>query len=317
MARTDAIVLGAGIVGTSIALQLSKRGMSVALIDRAAVGEQTSYGNAGVIEFSTTIPPSFPPGLAALMRIAFKRASEANYHMSFLPFVAPWLLAFRAASRLDRVVETARLNRPLFARSISEHEPLMEESDALQYLRKTGWIKLYRSEKAFRSLKPDFELAEKFGLPYDVLDAAGVKKLEPSLNPVFERAVFWPAAASLSNPLAVTRAYSKRFTELGGLTFEGDARSLHRSGAGWRVETARGADRFSQRGGGARPVGTRSAQAARHQIAVRVQARLSPAFPRRGQCGAQSAGGRCRLRLSDHADGAGHPAHHWRGIRPA
>ena len=33
MARTDAIVLGAGIVGTSIALHLVKRGLSVALID--------------------------------------------------------------------------------------------------------------------------------------------------------------------------------------------------------------------------------------------------------------------------------------------
>jgi glycine/D-amino acid oxidase-like deaminating enzyme len=32
-------VLGAGIVGTSIALHLAKRGLSVALIDRAGVGE--------------------------------------------------------------------------------------------------------------------------------------------------------------------------------------------------------------------------------------------------------------------------------------
>jgi len=43
MARTDAIMLGAGIVGTSIALHLAKRGLSVALIDRAGVGEQTLY----------------------------------------------------------------------------------------------------------------------------------------------------------------------------------------------------------------------------------------------------------------------------------
>ena len=33
MARTDAIVLGAGIVGTSVALHLAKRGLSVALVD--------------------------------------------------------------------------------------------------------------------------------------------------------------------------------------------------------------------------------------------------------------------------------------------
>ncbi|HEU5277076.1 MAG TPA: FAD-dependent oxidoreductase, partial [Xanthobacteraceae bacterium] len=33
MARTDALVLGAGIVGTTIALHLAKRGLAVALID--------------------------------------------------------------------------------------------------------------------------------------------------------------------------------------------------------------------------------------------------------------------------------------------
>ena len=39
MARTDVIVLGAGIVGTSIAVYLAKRGLAVALIDRGGVGE--------------------------------------------------------------------------------------------------------------------------------------------------------------------------------------------------------------------------------------------------------------------------------------
>ena len=149
MARTDAIVLGAGIVGTSIALHLVKRGLSVALVDRAGVGEQTSYGNSGVIEGSTILPPAFPQSLGGLLRAAFKRGSDANYHLKFLPQVAPWLLAFRAASRPDRLAETARLNRPLFAVAIAEHEALMLESGATRYLRKTGWLKLYRSEKSF------------------------------------------------------------------------------------------------------------------------------------------------------------------------
>jgi glycine/D-amino acid oxidase-like deaminating enzyme len=34
MARTDAVVLGAGIVGVSVALHLAKRGLAVALLDR-------------------------------------------------------------------------------------------------------------------------------------------------------------------------------------------------------------------------------------------------------------------------------------------
>ena len=138
MARTDAMVLGAGIVGTSVALQLARRGMSVALIDRAGVGEQTSYGNAGVIEGNTVFPPAFPSSLRALARVAFKRSGDANYHLSFLPRILPWLLAFRAASRPGRLLETARLVRPLFAQAVSEHEVLMAESNALKYLRKTG-----------------------------------------------------------------------------------------------------------------------------------------------------------------------------------
>ncbi len=240
MARTDVIVLGAGIVGTSVALQLARRGMSVTLIDRGGVGEETSYGNSGVIEGSTILPPAFPSSFGHVLRVALKCASDGNYHLSFLPKVAPWLIAFRANSTPERLAENARANRPLFARALAEHETLMEESGATQYLRKTGWMKLYRDERVFDALQGEFDLAREFGLPLDALDAAGAQKLEPSLNPVFRRAVFWPKAASLSNPLAVTRAYAARFIKRGGVTLRGDARSLHRNGDRWRVETNEG-----------------------------------------------------------------------------
>ena len=66
MARTDAVVLGAGIVGTSIALHLAKRGLSVALVDKGGPGEGTSYGNAGVIEGNTLLPHPFPNAFGAV-----------------------------------------------------------------------------------------------------------------------------------------------------------------------------------------------------------------------------------------------------------
>jgi D-amino-acid dehydrogenase len=240
MARTDTIVLGAGIVGTSIAVHLAKRGLSVALIDRGKPGEETSYGNAGVIEASTILPPAFPASISALLRVAFKRASEANYHFGFLPHVAPWLFAFRAASQPKRIAETARLNRPLFSRALAEHEALMVEAGVLDLLRKTGWLKLYRRQRALRSMQLEFDLAQEFGLPLETLDAAAARLLEPQLRPVFELAVFWPKAASISDPLALTQAYARRFTSLGGVILQGDARSLHRSGSGWRVEATEG-----------------------------------------------------------------------------
>ena len=80
MARTDAIVLGAGIVGTSASLHLAKRGLSVALVDRRPPGEETSYGNAGVIEGNTLFPHAFPSGFGALIRIALKQAPDDGPH---------------------------------------------------------------------------------------------------------------------------------------------------------------------------------------------------------------------------------------------
>jgi D-amino-acid dehydrogenase len=174
------------------------------------------------------------------LRIALKRAPEANYHLSFLPHVVPWLIAFRAASRPERLIETARLMRPLFARALPEHEALLAEAGAERFLRKTGWLKLYRSDRAFDALKREFALAQEFGMPQHVLDPDGARELEPSLAPVFRHAVHWPRAASISNPLAVTQAYAARFNALGGVVMRGDARALRRANAHWRLETAEG-----------------------------------------------------------------------------
>ena len=193
-----------------------------------------------MIEGNTVFPPAFPSDPIALLRVALKRAPEANYHLTFLPQVAPWLLKFRAASSPARLMETARAMRPLFARAVSEHEALMAEAGALRYLRKEGWLKLYRSDRAFGALKGELALAQEFGIPYRVLDTESARELEPSLASVFRHAVHWQGVASITNPLAVTQAYAARFAALGGVVMRGDARSLHRADGRWRVETDEG-----------------------------------------------------------------------------
>jgi D-amino-acid dehydrogenase len=240
MARTDAIVLGAGIVGTSIALQLAKRGLGVTLVDRRPPGEETSYGNAGIIEGNTVFPPAFPSRLARLLRIALKRAPEANYHWRHLPQAAPWLAAFFAASRPDRLVETARIMRPLFARALAEHEALMADAGAARYLRREGWLKLYRSDAAFAALGGELELAAEFGIACRPLDPDAARAIEPHLAPVFRHAVLWPGAASVSNPIELTRGYAAHLAKLGGVVLTGNARSLNRADGRWRIETAEG-----------------------------------------------------------------------------
>ena len=118
MARTDAIVLGAGIVGTSVALHLAKRGLSVALVDRRGPGEETSYGNTGVIVGASVFPTAFPRSLKKLIQVAMKRAPEANYHWGDLLKIAPWLYSYYRFSTLEKLKDSAVKLRPLMAHSV-------------------------------------------------------------------------------------------------------------------------------------------------------------------------------------------------------
>jgi D-amino-acid dehydrogenase len=175
-----------------------------------------------------------------LLRIALKQAPEANYHLSFLPQVASWLLAYRSNTGPEGSLAFAEAMRPLFSRAVSEHETLMTEAGGTRYLRKDGWIKLYRTDADFEATARERDYAETLGLKHRVLSVEQTRALEPSLNPVFRHAVHWPEAASVSNPLAVTKAYAARFAALGGVVLSGDALTLHRSDSRWRVETDEG-----------------------------------------------------------------------------
>jgi D-amino-acid dehydrogenase len=240
MARTDAIVLGAGIVGTCVALHLAKKGLSVALVDKRGPGEETSYGNTGVIVGASVFPTAFPRSFKKLFQVALKRAPEANYHMRDLLKVAPWLIAYYGFSTQEKLKESALKIRPLMAVAVSEHKTLLEESGAMKYFRETGWMTLYRSNAAFEAMKPQLEFGAQIGVAAQALDTEGARALEPNLAPVFRHALMWPDVASLSNPLMVTRAYAARFSALGGVFINGDARSLHRSDGHWRVDTDEG-----------------------------------------------------------------------------
>jgi len=85
MAGTDVIVLGAGMVGVSTALHLQKRGKCVVLIDRRGAGEETSYGNTGIIQREGVVPYPFPRNIALMAQYAVNARTEANLHWSAIP----------------------------------------------------------------------------------------------------------------------------------------------------------------------------------------------------------------------------------------
>ena len=240
--KTDVIVLGAGIAGVCAALQLQARGRNVVIVDRhGAAGEETSFGNAGLIEAASIFPLGFPRGLKALMRYAGNRAPEAQYHFGALASLTPWLLAYWRRSTPAAIAGSAQALAPLVTRALEEHEALMRDAGATALLSKRGWIKLYRSPESFAKARSDARRLDAWEIPYDLLDPAGISAREPMLDvAAIEGAIHYTTPASVADPGALVKAYAALFEKRGGRILSGDARTLEQSSAQWQALTAQG-----------------------------------------------------------------------------
>jgi D-amino-acid dehydrogenase len=239
MIRADVIVLGAGIAGVSAALHLQQRGRTVALIDRRGPGEETSYGNTGIIQREGVVPYAFPRDPALMVKYAFNLLPEANLHWSALPRIAPWLFHYWRASTPERVEATARAMRPLIERCILEHEPFLEAAGVLGLLRRTGYLRVYRSAQTLdAALARDAADREAYGVNFRPLDRASVAALEPHLKDAVAGGILMPDPASVADPGAVVKAYARLFERRGGRILRGEARTLGEVRDGWRVQTA-------------------------------------------------------------------------------
>lgn len=236
----DVLVLGAGVVGVSTALHLQKRGKRVALIDRRGPGEETSYGNSGAIEASSILPYAFPK-TSQIKDILLDRDSSARTDLKHLDKVLPFVLRLRRETTMARRLASARSLRPLLDRVIGEHKELMQPSDALRYLREQGWIRVYRSQKAFDDDAPIRDIAKDFKIGFETMTPQEVAAIEPHLKPAFARAMWLKGTATVTSPGNVTKAYAMLFTREGGAFVHGDGTTLRQEADGtWCVTTGDG-----------------------------------------------------------------------------
>jgi D-amino-acid dehydrogenase len=239
--KADVLVLGAGMVGISAALHLQKRGRDVILIDRHELaGEETSFGNAGIIECASVFPYMFPRDFARIFQYATNRAPEVRYKFSDLPAFLPWLVRYFLASSPERALHSAMAELPLIQRSLIEHEALIAEAEVPELLRRTGWIKLFRSDATLANAVKEFEQAKHYGVAGEVLDGKAIAVREPNLTGEFAGAVYFPAPGFVPDPGALAKAYAALFKRKGGRFMVGDARTLEQGAGGWRVAVSGG-----------------------------------------------------------------------------
>jgi D-amino-acid dehydrogenase len=234
--KSDVVVLGAGMVGVSAALHLQQRGRDVVLVDKhERAGEETSYGNSGMIECASIFPYMFPRDFAEVFRYATNRVPTVRYRLSDLPAVLPWLVRYYLASAPERAQRGAMGVLPLIRRSLIEHEALIAEAGVPELLRRIGWIKMFRSEASFGNAVRDFERAAQRGVQGEVLDSKAIAQREPHLSGEFAGAIHFTEPGFVLDPGGLAKAYAALFTRKGGRFLVADATTLEQVRGGWRI----------------------------------------------------------------------------------
>lgn len=242
----QALVLGAGMVGISTALQLQKRGWTVTVVDRRGPGEETSYGNAGIIQCEAVSPYPMPRDIGSLAAVAAGRTNDVHYHAAAMPDHAEALARYWWHSAESRHARISDAYARLIVQATATHEDLMRDCptdggmDGL--VRRDGYHVLFRRQTLFdKALAAAEENRKRWGVRFKALTPGELARAEPALKQTGVGAIHWLDPWTVSDPGALVAAYGRRFVEAGGRVLEGDARSLTAtSQGGWAVETAGG-----------------------------------------------------------------------------
>src|SRR5882757_2313912 len=127
---SEAVVVGAGIVGVCTAWQLLRRGTNVTLVDRDEPGLGCSYGNAGAVSFGSVAPLAMPGVMRDALRMLLDPAAPLRIPLRCLPKAAPWLWRFVRAAPPDDVQRIARIYATVLANSMEKHVEMLGEIGA-------------------------------------------------------------------------------------------------------------------------------------------------------------------------------------------
>lgn len=236
--RYEVIVIGAGMVGTSIAWHLQKNNSQVLLIDKKLPGSETSYGNAGLIQREAIHTHPFPRQLTEMVRVLPNQGTDIRYRIPALLRYHQALLQYWKYSTPASVKKIEAEWQTLIAHCTSEHQTMIEASGADELITRDGWLQLHRSEDTFKAAIASAIDAREQGVEHNVLTVAELKVMEPTANfEGFVGAIHWLNSWQVSNPSYLVKAYAKNFQDMQGTIKESDVKEILQDEDGWKIVT--------------------------------------------------------------------------------
>ena len=176
------IVLGGGVVGITTAYYLARAGAEVHVLDRQpGAALETSFANAGQVSPGYSTPWAAPGIPLKAVKWLFQRhaplALRADGSLFQLRWIASMLrncTAGRYAVNKERMMRVAEYSRQCLRQ--------LRADTGLDYEHRTGGtLQIFRTQAQLDAVARDIEVLRECGVPFEVLDRAGLAVAEPAL----------------------------------------------------------------------------------------------------------------------------------------
>ena len=175
--------VGAGIIGVTTAYELATDGHDVTVFERrAAVAEETSFANAGVVAPGAITPWAAPGMPGKVFKLLFSRHAPVRLALPLSADELAWIWKWWRACKLDSyLANRARLQRLAFYSRERLHQ--ITERLQLDYDRSPGYMVLLRSEKENKLVQPGLQVLRDAGVTFHEIGEDAVRRIEPAINP--------------------------------------------------------------------------------------------------------------------------------------
>lgn len=236
------VIVGAGVIGTTIAYNLQRRGIDVILIDRDAPGKGASFGNMACVAVTEFMPSSRPGVWAQMPKWLLDPEGPVRFRPTYVPKMLPWALRFLAASRPAKLKDLEAAGAALCHRVYDDLLELLDNTQLTHLLTEEGSISLYLDDRELHADREHIRLMERFGFRHHVMDGKDARDLEPALSDKIRHAILLPDNRTIRDPYQLVTAVFDRFITEGGRFESGEVVGFdERNGAvtGVRLEDGR------------------------------------------------------------------------------
>lgn len=240
-------VIGAGIVGSTVAHDLLDEGQQVTIMDRGGLAAGASRGNAGWIAHVDVLPLASPKAWRQVPRWLLDPLGPLAIRPAYVPRLAPWLLRFVAASRPERVRASMKAITALNLIALPAWEARLRSLGLEHHLRRRGFLSVWSDLSEFAAAAPVIAHQRAHGMPVETLAAEEVRRLEPALGCAIVAGALYETGCHVSDPRDLTVAIGEAALARGASLRQVPVTVLQSGRDGVRVTAADGSSELFDR----------------------------------------------------------------------